>query len=98
VRLEFSFPVGVAEQHIVHFSFDQVWGSPSIKVDEKPVIRDWRFIEFSLTKEYRFTVGMNERPEMVIVTERPLVLAGFRRQKCRVIVDGQMAGEYSSYR
>ena len=96
VRLDFSFPVGESERHMVHFSFDQFWGSLSISVDGKPVVRDWRFLSFNLTKEYRFIVGDKERHDIVIVQARKLAFAGFRSQTCRVFIDGTQAGLYSS--
>jgi hypothetical protein len=96
MRLEFTFPVGESERHIVHFSFDQSWGFLTISVDGNPVIRDWRLISFSLTKQYRLTVGEKERHDVVIVKERKLVGAPLRSQTCRVFIDGTPAGEYSS--
>lgn len=96
VRLDFSFPVGESERHTVHFSFDQFWGWLTINVDGQPVIRDWRVLSFSLTKEYRLTVGEKERHGVVIAQHRQLAFAGFRSQTCRVFIDGTPAGEYSS--
>jgi hypothetical protein len=96
VKLDFSFPVGTGEQHTVHFSFDQVWGFLTIRVDGKPVVRAWPFISFSLSQQYRLTVGEQERHDVLIIKERQLVFAGFRAQVCRVFVDGVPAGEYSS--
>jgi len=96
MKLEFTFSVGQSEPHMVHFSFDQAWGFLTISVDGKPVIKDWRLISFSLTKQYRFTVGEKERHDVVIVKERKLVGAPLRSQTCRVFIDGTPAGEYSS--
>jgi hypothetical protein len=86
------------ERHTVEFSFDQMWGPLSIRVDGQRVIRDWRLVSVSRTKTYRFMVGTGEPHEVVIEKVRPLVLAGFRGQLCKVTVDGQAAGEYSTYR
>jgi hypothetical protein len=95
MKLQFSFPVGETERHIVNFSFDQSWGFLTISVDGRPVIRDWRLISFRLTKEYRFTVGERERHDVVIIKERKLVAAPLRIQVCRVFIDGIFIGEYS---
>jgi hypothetical protein len=95
MKLEFSFPVGDAERHIVNFSFDQAWGFLTISVDAVPVIRDWRLISFRLTKEYRFTVGVRERHDVAIIKERKLVAAPVRTQVCKVFIDGTFVSEYS---
>jgi hypothetical protein len=95
-RLEFEFEVGEAERHRVHFVFDQFWGTVRISVDGKRVIRDLRLFSFSTTKRYRFTVGDQERHEVVIEKTRPVMVAGFRPQVGRVFVDGRLAGEYTS--
>jgi hypothetical protein len=94
MKLEFKFAVGQREPHIVHFSFDQAWGFLTISVDDKPVIKDWRLISFSLSKRYRFTVGETEKHDVVIIKERKLVAAAVRSQICRVFIDGAPAGEY----
>jgi len=96
MKLEFSFPGGETERHIVHFSFDQSWGFPTISVDGRPVVNDWRLISFRLTKEYRFTVGEKVRHDLVLVKERKLVAAPVRSQTYRVFIDGTFVGEYSS--
>ena len=96
MKLEFSFSVGQTEAHLVHFSFDQAWGFLTISVDGQPVIKDWRLISFSLTKRYCFTVGEKETHDVVIVKERKLIGAPIRAKICRVFIDGNPAGEYSS--
>jgi hypothetical protein len=95
MKLRFSFPVGETERHVVDFLFDQTWGFLTIRVDGKPIIRDWRLISIRLTKEYRFTVGEKERHDVVIVKERKLVAAPIRSQTCRVFIDGTFRGEFT---
>jgi hypothetical protein len=95
-RMNFEFEVGDAERHRVHFSYDQFWGTVRIDVDGRRVIRDLRLFSFSTTKRYRFTVGEQERHQVLIEKTRPWMAAGFRKQSCRVFVDGRAVGEYSS--
>lgn len=95
-RLEFELEVGEVERHRVRFFFDQCWGPVRISVDGRLVIRGFRMFSLSTTKLYRFTVGDRERHEVVIELVRPRMLAGFRRQRCRVSVDRSSVGEYSS--
>ena len=58
--MQFSFTVGVGEQHQVDFSFDQFIGNLEIKVDGQPVVKDFRMLSLFLTKWYEFTVGARE--------------------------------------
>jgi hypothetical protein len=93
-RLEFDFSVGNQEQHTVHFYFNQFWGPLAISVDGKRVIRDFRWGSTRATKRYRFTVGEQERHDVVIEKSRLRLFAGFRKQTCRVLVDDLLVGEY----
>jgi hypothetical protein len=92
--LQFEFDVGVAERHRVRFSYDKAFGGVQIDVDGRPMTRDVSLLSLSMTKHWRFRVGQQEQHEVVIEKTRPLLFAGFRRQTCRVTVDGQPAGEY----
>ncbi len=95
-RLVFELEVGEVERHRIRFFFDQFWGPVRISVDGRLVIRGFRMFSLSTTKLYRFTVGDRERHEVVIELVRPRMLAGFRRQRCRVFVDRRSVGEYWS--
>ena len=93
--LDFEFGVGEQERHRVHFLFDQVVGNLSIEVDGVAVIKELRVVSLKLSKPYRFTVGIEERHDVVIELNRKLLFAGFRPQTCRIWVDGQFVGEYT---
>ena len=88
--MQFSFMVGVTEPHQVDFSFDQFVGNLEIKVDGKPVVKDFRFASMKLTKRYDFVVGVNEKHQISIEKTRKLFLAGLRPQQYRVLVDGRL--------
>ena len=88
--MQFSFLVGVQEQHQVDFSFDQFAGNLEIRVDGEPLIKDFRLLSLKLTKRYEFTVGGQEQHQIAIEKKRKLFLAGFRPQQYRVFVDGQL--------
>ena len=97
MRLRFSFPVGETERHTVDFSFAQFWGYLTISVDGKAVIREWRVLPpRRLTREYRFTVGDEERHDVVVVKDQKRFYGGFRPHTFRVFIDGSAAGVYSS--
>ena len=59
--MQFSFTVGVNEQHRVDFSFDQFIGNLEIRIDGQPVVKDFRMLSLRLTKRYEFSVGVNEK-------------------------------------
>ena len=94
VGIEFDLVVGDHERHLVHFSFNQVWGPLSITVDGKKVVGDFRWASTRTTKRYRLMVGDIERHDVLIEKSRPLLFAGFRKQTCRVFVDNVQVGTY----
>lgn len=92
--MNFSFTVGINEQHRVDFSFDQFIGNLEIKVDGQTAIKDFRIASLKLTKRYDFIVGVNEKHNVVIEKKRKLFLAGLRPQQYRVFIDGQLVQTY----
>jgi hypothetical protein len=92
--MNFSFEVGVNEQHRIDFSFDQFMGNLEIKVDGQTMIRDFRTFSLKLTKRYELTVGIKEQHSVVIEKKRKLFLAGVRPQQYRVFIDGQLVQIY----
>jgi len=92
--MQFSFRVGVQEQHQVDFSFDQFIGNLEIRVDGQPVIKDFRMFSLSLTKRYEFTVGQAEQHHVVIEKKRKLFLAGLRPMQYHILIDGRLAQTY----
>ncbi len=92
--MQFSFRVGVSEQHQVDFSFDQFIGNLEIRVDGQPLVKDFRMLSLKLTKRYEFEVGTQERHQITIEKKRKLFLAGFRPQRYRVFIDGQLVQTY----
>jgi len=92
--MKFSFQVGTQEQHQVDFSFDQFAGNLEIRVDGQPLVKDFQMLSLRLTKRYEFTVGSQEIHQIVIEKKRKLFLAGFRPQRYRIFIDGQLAQTY----
>jgi hypothetical protein len=92
--MQFSFMVGVSEQHQVDFSFDQFIGNLEIRVDGQPLVKDFRLLSLKLTKRYEFEVGTQERHQIAIEKKRKLFLAGFRPQQYRVFIDSQLVQTY----
>ncbi len=90
--MQFSFIVGTIERHQVDFSFDQMIGNLEIRVDGQPAVKDLRMFSVSLT--YEFTVGNQERHQVVIEKKRKLFLAGLRPQRYRIFIDGTLTQTY----
>ena len=89
--MELALDVGNGERHHVVFRFDKFWGTLSITVDGRPVVRDLRVFSIKLTKTYRFSVGTVELHEVRIEKDRPLIGAGARSQPVRAYVDDVLA-------
>ena len=92
--MQFSFTVGINEQHRVDFSFDQFIGNLEIKVDGETAVKDFRFASMKVTKRYDFVVGVNERHHVAIEKTRKLFFGGLRPQQYRVFTDGQLVQTY----
>lgn len=92
--MQFSFTVGIHEQHRVDFIFDQFVGNLEIKVDGQIAVKDLRFASLKLTKRYELVVGVNEKHHVAIEKRRKLFLAGMRPQQYRVFIDGQLVQTY----
>ncbi|MFN2578424.1 MAG: hypothetical protein ABR607_12120 [Pyrinomonadaceae bacterium] len=92
--MQFSFIVGARERHQVDFSFDQFAGNLEIRIDGQPVVKDFRMFSVFLTKRYEFSVGAQEQHHITIEKKRKLFLAGFRPQKYRIFIDGQLVQTY----
>ncbi len=92
--MKFSFQVGTQEHHQIDFSFDQFAGHLEILVDGQPLVKDLRMLSLRLTKRYEFQVGTQEIHQIAIEKKRKLFLAGFRPQRYRIFIDGQLAQTY----
>ena len=92
--MQFSFTVGISEQHRVDFSFDQFIGNLEIKVDGQTTVKDFRIASLKLTKRYELVVGVNEKHHVAIEKRRKLFLAGMRPQQYRVFIDGRLVQTY----
>jgi hypothetical protein len=92
--MQFSFEVGEHEKHVVSLDYNQMIGLLSISVDNREVVNELRMFSLSLVRTYEFMVGTEERHAVKIEKERKLFLAGLRKQKYRVYVDGRLINEY----
>ncbi|MBE1537395.1 hypothetical protein [Actinomadura algeriensis] len=85
---QFWFDVGQYERHRVEFFFDRMWGRVKIKVDGREVVTKRILFGFRMTERFRFTVGHQERHEVLIEKTRKALAPGFRPSTYRVFADG----------
>jgi len=100
--MKFSFDVGETEKCRAEFSRNPFNGRVTVTVDGESVTltSPWdpsTHFETRLTRRYQFTVGDEEKHEVVIEKERPLLCAGLRRQKYRVLVDDSLVEEHYGF-
>lgn len=93
----FSFEVGIQEKHFVVVDYNQMVGLMSILVDNRQVVSELRMFSLSLVKSYDFIVGVNERHAVRVEKERKLFMAGLRKQKYRVYIDGQLVQQHEGF-
>jgi hypothetical protein len=94
IEMKFSFDVGISEKHKVDFQLNQFLGNLSIRVDGKKTVRDFRTISFKLTKTFELVVGESEKHNVRIEKIRKLILAGLRKTKYKVYIDGILTNEF----
>jgi hypothetical protein len=88
-NLDFALPVGVNEQHIVHYCRNAFTGRVRIAVDGQPEQKHLELLSFSLQKRYEVSVGHLEKHFLVFAKTRKLILAGIRNQTVTVYIDGK---------
>ncbi|HEX5222984.1 MAG TPA: hypothetical protein VFZ59_25730 [Verrucomicrobiae bacterium] len=91
--MKFTIEVGEVEKHLVEFDHNQLIGSLLIKVDEKPVYQNRRFINEPKEEVYQFVVGQLEKTEVRIEKIRKH-LFGHRNA---VYVDKRLARVYDGF-
>jgi hypothetical protein len=82
--------IGEMERHLVEVKINQLAGTTSIRVDQKPVYRSHRFFNEPIYETYQFVVGQLEKSAIRIEKERKQ-LFGYRN---RVYVDNRLARVY----
>jgi hypothetical protein len=88
-NLDFDLPVGVNEQHTVHYFRNAFTGRVRIAVDGQPEQKHLELLSFSLQKRYELSVGHLEKHSLVFAKTRKLILAGIRNQTVTVYIDGK---------
>lgn len=85
--MQFDFPVGFNEIHIVEFYFSKFSGKIHFKVDG--VVKAKYFLMFGGLKfNYSVMVGELEQHQVTVEMVRPLFLAPFRSWDYNLYIDG----------
>jgi hypothetical protein len=91
--MELRFEVGTTEQHVVAYSWDQMWGRESLTIDGVDVLKTVQLMSFSLVRVREATVGEVERHRVRVEKRRELILAGIRPQVITAYVDDEKVAE-----
>lgn len=84
--MKFCLKIGSLEKHLVEFSFNQLLGELSIKVDSKEVTRSRWFFNEPLSETYTLAIGQHENLALRIEKERKPLFGN----KCRVFLNERL--------
>ena len=84
--MKFCIEVGQADVNVVEFSFNQLLGQLSIKVNNREVKRNRRLFNEPAAETHTLEVGEDERIVVRIEKERKLLYG----QKCRVFLNNRL--------
>jgi hypothetical protein len=100
--MKFAFKLPDAEGTVIEFYRNSFWGSVRINANDTTVFSRSAFnplIHFSLflSRNYEFSLPGSSPRHVCITKERPLFLAGFRRNRYVVSFNGQTLAEHVGY-
>jgi hypothetical protein len=100
--MRFTLEVGDDKKSKIQFSRNWFTGAMQVLVDGEQVAqRSWlapsTHFSFTRKRRHQLVVGEDVKHQVVIETERPLLIAGVRPHTYRVFVDGQLIHEQSGY-
>ena len=88
--MKFSIEIGNNEKHLIEFSFNQLFGKSSMRVDGQEVFRKARWFSEPLAERYDFEIGQFEPVRVRIEKERKLLFGS----KYRVYIDDRLTRLY----
>jgi hypothetical protein len=71
--MRFALEIGETEKNRLEFSFNQLFGSTVIKVNDKLIKKNVRLFSEPLQEKHEFEVGQNERHTVFIEKQRKLL-------------------------
>jgi hypothetical protein len=102
LTLTFTFKLPTPEEIIVEFHRSSFWGSVWVKANGQKVFSRSAFnplnqFSLSTTRNYEFSLPGPSPRHVCITKERPLLLAGFRRNRYIVFFNNQPIAEHVGY-
>ena len=100
--MKFTLEVGEKEKHRIDYYRNWFFGTERLQVDgeivaSRSVVSPSNYISIPLCRRYEFSVGASEPHAVVFEKERPLLFAGCRPNKYRVLVDGKLVHAREGY-
>ncbi len=97
--MQFTFKLPDPEATVIEFYRSSFWGAVLIKANGRVVFSKSAFnplnhFSLSLTRRYEFSLPGSSPSHICITKERPLLFAGFRRNRYIVTFNGQPLGEH----
>jgi hypothetical protein len=77
--MKFAVEIGVTEKNRLEYSFNQLFGTLVVKVNEKPIMRSIRLLNEPLLEVHIFQVGDQEKTMVRIEKERKQLLGHTNR-------------------
>jgi len=92
--MRFTLEIGEKEKHRIDYYRNWFLGTERLQADgeivaSRSVVSLSNYVSFPLCRRYEFSVGTSEPHTVIFEKERPLLFAGVRPHKYRVIVDGR---------
>jgi hypothetical protein len=100
--MKFSFTLPDPDATVIEFYRSSFWGSVWIKANGQKVLGRSAFnplihFSLSLTRNYEFSLPGSSPRHVCITKLRPLLLAGFRRNRYTVTFNGHPIEEHVGY-
>lgn len=89
-RMKFSIEIGHNEKHLIEFSFNQLLGRSTMRVDGQEVFRKGRWFSEPRAEHYDFEIGQFEPVRVRIEKERKHLFGS----KYRVFIDDRLTRLY----
>jgi hypothetical protein len=102
IFMKFTLEIGEKEKHRIDYSRNWFFGTERLRADgelvaSRSVVSPSNYISFPLCRRYEFSIGTSEPHTVVFEKARPLLFAGFRPHKYRVLVDGKLVHEQEGF-
>jgi hypothetical protein len=100
--MRFSIEIGISEKYTIAYSRNWFSGSEivainGVKIKQTSVLDPRTHFSMQLIRRSKLEIGTNEKYEVVIEKQRPILIAGLRPHKYRVYVNDKCVLEKKGY-